>query len=500
MPRSRSSSRRSARRAQKASPLPSFRSVRNSLTTGGWVAVITTALVICSSLTAYGAYYDIYGNINQESVDTDAFGDRPTKVDGAVNILVIGSDVRTGENADYGEAEGERPDTLVIAHISPDQNSATLVNLPRDSYLDLPACAATDDKPGYDAHTGMIGEAMSLGGVSCLWTTVEQLTGIHIDHFVSVDFTGFKGMVDAIGGVDMCIPQAIQDDKAHLDLEAGEQTLNGEQALGYVRSRYAQGDGSDIGRIERQQEFMGAMLRQVMSSEVLASPSNLYAFLGSVTDSITTDDEFTVDAMADIAIAMREVDMASVRFMTVPNGPHPMDENRIAWTEPEAGELFQAIAQDVDLSGEDEGGGGGGGGGGGQSEEGGSGGGAAAETPEVSPGDVSVEILNGTDISGLAGQVSELLGAEGFVVAGTGNPADGPSDTTTVYYGPGQESHATAVADQLASATTAENPALGTTVQLVLGADWNGMQGSAGVPDSVRDNARSAEEEQTQCG
>ncbi|RCV47913.1 LCP family protein, partial [Marinitenerispora sediminis] len=194
MPRTRSSSRRSARRASRTS---SFRSVRNSLTTGGWVAVITTVLVICSSLTAYGAYYDIYGNISQESIDTDAFGDRPTKVDGAVNIMVIGSDVRTGENANYGAAEGERPDTLVIAHISPEQNSATLINLPRDSYLELPACAPTDDKPGYDAHLGMIGEAMSLGGVSCLWTTVEQLTGIHIDHFVSVDFTGFKGMVDS---------------------------------------------------------------------------------------------------------------------------------------------------------------------------------------------------------------------------------------------------------------------------------------------------------------
>ncbi|WP_258861923.1 LCP family protein [Marinitenerispora sediminis] len=167
------------------------------LTRGGWVAIGATALLIASSLTAYGAYYDIYGNISAESIDTDAFGDRPTKVDGAVNIMVIGSDVRTGENANYGAAEGERPDTLIIAHISPDHDGATLVNIPRDSYLDLPACAPTDDKPGYDAHLGMIGEAMSLGGISCLWTTVEQLTGIHIDHFVSVDFTGFKGMVDS---------------------------------------------------------------------------------------------------------------------------------------------------------------------------------------------------------------------------------------------------------------------------------------------------------------
>ncbi|RCV47380.1 LCP family protein, partial [Marinitenerispora sediminis] len=311
--------------------------------------------------------------------------------------------------------------------------------------------------------------------------------------FVSVDFTGFKGMVDSIGGVEMCIPAAVQDEKAKLDLEAGEQTLDGEQALAYVRSRYAQGDGSDISRIDRQQEFMGAMLRQVMSSEVLASPANLYAFLGSVTESITTDDEFTVDAMADIAIAMREVDMARVQFLTVPNGPHPLDENRIAWTEPEAGELFQAVAQDVDLSAEAESDGG-------QDDGGGDGGGGASEAPAVAPGDVAVEVLNGTDVSGLANQVSEQLTAQGFVVTGTGNPATGPTDTTTVYYGPGQEPHATAVADELGTAATEENAGLGTTVQLVLGGDWNGMGGSAGVPDSVRDNARSAAEETSQCG
>ncbi|MFC7327500.1 LCP family protein [Marinactinospora rubrisoli] len=460
------------------------------LTRGGWVAIGTTALVIASSLTAYGAYYDIYGNINAESVDTDAFGDRPTKVEGAVNILLIGSDVRTGENADYGAAEGERPDTLIIAHVSPDHDGATLVNIPRDSYLDLPACAATDDKPGYDPHLGMIGEAMSLGGVGCLWTTVEQLTGIHIDHFVSVDFTGFKGMVDAIGGVEMCVPAAVQDEKAKLDIEAGEQTLDGETALAYVRSRYAQGDGTDISRIDRQQEFMGAMLRKVMSSDVLASPGNLYAFLGSVTDSITTDDEFTVDAMADVAIAMREVDMASVRFVTVPNGQHPLDTNRIAWREPDASQLFEAIATDVELSEPEDSGSEPDSGDAPQED-------AEAEVTPADPSAVAVEVLNATDVDGLGADTGAELTAAGFQVAGTGNPSGETPSATTVYYAPGQESHAAAVAEHVDGARIEEDATLGETVLLVLAGDAGGS-GAAELPGA--ESARTAEETENACG
>ncbi|GAA3760163.1 LCP family protein required for cell wall assembly [Spinactinospora alkalitolerans] len=473
MPRNRSSSRRAA----------PARSARKKLTAGGWVAVIATALVICSSLTAYGAYYDIYGNISQESIDTDAFGDRPSKVEGAVNILVVGSDSRAGENAEYGEAESERPDTLVIAHISPDQDGATLINLPRDSLVDMPSCSPTEDKPGMSAHSGMIGESMSLGGVQCLWKTVEQLTDIHIDHFVSVDFGGFKGMVDSLGGVEMCIPEPLEDKKAKLDLEAGEQTLDGEQSLAFVRSRYAQGDGSDLGRIERQQEFMGAMLRKVMSSEVLASPTNLYDFLGSVTDSITTDDEFTVDSMADIAIAMREVDMSKVQFITVPNGAAPQDPNRIAWTQPDASELFQAVANDVDLSDDEE-------------EQEGGGSEEEAEEPSVAPEEVAVEVINGTTVSGLAGEAGAGLGDKGFQVTGTGNPQGAVPEATTVYYGSGQKEHAEAVAAELVNATTEENPALGTTVQLVLSGDWDGLKGAGGggIPDSVEGTTAEAAE------
>ncbi|PSK97073.1 LytR family transcriptional attenuator [Murinocardiopsis flavida] len=440
---------------------------------GAWAAIATTAAVIAGSLGGYGFYWDLTGNITTEDVEFGEFGDRPGKIEGAMNLMLVGSDVRTGENAKYGAAEGERPDTLVIAHISPGRQGAIMVNLPRDTMLELPACRKVGDKPGYAPHSGMIGDTMSLGGVECLWKTVEKLTGIHIDHFVSVDFGGFKGMVDSLGGVDMCIPKPLQDKKAKLNLKAGEQRLNGEQSLAFVRSRYSQGDGTDLGRIERQQEFMGAMLKKVMSSDILTSPSNLRGFLGAVTDSITVDEELTVDTMMDIAIAMREVDLENIEFVTVPNGAHPADPNRVAWSEPAAGELFKAIAKDADsLPGKGKGDKG--------DKKGGGGGAKKDDAPAVPPGDVSVEVINGTGTPGLGTQVAELLGGKDFQVAGSGNPQGEVPAETTVYYGEGKKGHAKALADTLENAKVAADPALDSTVRLVMAADWKGLSGDSG--------------------
>ncbi|MDA2805482.1 LCP family protein [Nocardiopsis sp. LSu2-4] len=428
--------------------------------------MVSTGLVILSLLTGYGVYFNIYNKINQEQIDFDEWGDRPTRIDGVMNIMIIGSDVRSGANSEYGDAEGERPDVLAVAHISPEKKSATLVNIPRDSIVDLPQCEAKDDKPGQQAHTAMIGEAMNNGGVECLWKTVEDLTDVHIDHFVSLDFTGFKEMVDAVGGVTMCIPEPIQDKNAgHLDLEAGEQKLNGEEALGYVRSRKGQGDGSDLSRISRQQDFMGAMLKTVMSGDVLSSPTTLNSFLGSVADSLTTDDGLTVSTMGDIGVAMREVDLDDVEFITVPNGPHPADANRVAWSEPKASQLWQQVAADeIGGGSEDDGGGSGGG----------------KEEEKVDPSGVSVEVLNGTSIPGLANEVSTGLTTRGFQPAGTGNPTGQVPPETTVYYGPGQKAAAEAVAKTFTNGTTEENSALGDTVQVIVSQDWDGFKASGG--------------------
>ncbi|WP_017581655.1 LCP family protein [Nocardiopsis valliformis] len=455
------------------------------LSAGQWIACVATALAIIASLGGYGWYQGLIGNITTAQVDTDEW-DRPTSVEGVMNLLIIGSDVRSGENADYGDVEGERPDTMLIASINVDNGAATLVNLPRDLMVDLPACEAVEGYEGMSPHEGMINSAMNFGGVGCQWNTVEQVTGVHLDHFVVMDFGGFKDMVDAIGGVEMCIPEPIDDVKAHLKLDAGLQTLDGEDSLGFVRSRYAQGDGSDLSRIDRQQEFMGAMLREVLSSEVMTSPVTITKFLGAVTDSITTDDDLTVDTMADIAISMREVDLDRVQFVTVPNGEHPADKNRIIMSDA-APALFEAINSGVDLSGGDD-----------EDEE-------KADDGAPSPGDISVEIVNNTGIEGLAVEIESVLVGDGYVVTGTGNPELRAPEFTTVYHGPGDAAAAKLLAGELSNAQTEEVEGLEQTLELVAGSDWQGFdtgsssssEGELSITDDL--GGKTAEKKESAC-
>ncbi|MFE3461155.1 LCP family protein [Nocardiopsis aegyptia] len=441
---------------KRSAPRPSGLLRAARLSTGQWVACVATALAIIASLGGYTWYQGIVGNITTAQVDTDQW-DRPTSVEGVMNILIIGSDVRSGENAEYGDAEGERPDTMLIASVNVDSGAATLVNLPRDLVVDLPGCEPSEGYEGMSAQSGMLNSAMTFGGVGCQWSTVEQVTGVHLDHFVMMDFGGFKDIVDAIGGVEMCVPQPIEDPKAHLTLDAGLQTLNGEDSLGYVRSRYGQGDGSDLSRIERQQEFMGAMLRQVLSSDVMASPVTVTNFLGAVTDSITTDEDLTIDTMADIAISMREVDLERVQFVTVPNGQHPADPNRIIMSDA-APALFEAVNNGTLMPEEEE-------------ED--AGGEEAEAAPD--PSEISVEVLNNTGIEGLAGEVEGVLLGEGYTVTGTGNPTERLPAATTVYYAPGEEAAADLLAGSLDQAATEEVAGLEQTLELVIGADWTGF-------------------------
>lgn len=432
------------------------------LSLGQWIATIFTALAIVASLLGYGWYQSIIGNITTAQVDTDEW-DRPANVEGVMNILLIGSDERSGENADYGEAEGERPDTMLIASINVDNGAATLINLPRDLMVDLPECEAVEEYEGMSAHNGMINSAMTFGGMGCQWKTVEQVTGVHLDHFVVMDFVGFKDMIDAIGGVEMCIPEPVDDPKAHLVLDAGLQVLDGEESLGFVRSRYGQGDGSDLSRIDRQQEFMGAMLREVLDSDVMTSPVTITNFLGAVTDSITTDEDMTVDIMTSIAISMREVDLDRVQFVTAPNGQHPDDENRITLKEPDASELFEEINSGTDLTGvgdEDD-----------PSDD---------SDASVDPSDITLEVLNNTAVEGLATEVEAVLLSDGYVVTDTGNPEARFPEATTIYHVPGEEEAAQLLADHIGQAQVAEAENLNQTLELVIGEDWQGVAGSGG--------------------
>ncbi|MEU8973027.1 LCP family protein [Streptomyces monashensis] len=275
--------------------------------------------------------------------------ERPTAlVKGAQNILLIGSDTRSGDgNARYGRDLGsERSDTTILLHLAANRRSATAVSLPRDLMVDVPGCLRTDGSRSAPVFT-MFNSAYSVGGSACSIRTVEKLTGVRIDHHVVVDFSGFKEMVDAVDGVRVCLKEPIHDKAAKLKLPAGEVELDGEQALGFVRARESLGDGSDTERMERQQQFLGALVNKMQSGDVLLNPVKLYPVLDAATSSLTADPELaSLRGLYQLVRGLRNIPIKQVQFLTVPRKPYVHDANRDQLVEPEAGKLFARLRAD----------------------------------------------------------------------------------------------------------------------------------------------------------
>jgi LCP family protein required for cell wall assembly len=306
------------------------------------IGVTAAAVILCCT------YIYLIGNVRQVEVTPEYLGGaRPPKGStGALNILLVGSDqqeIKNGGNA------GERTDTIMLVHLSADRNEAAIVSFPRDSMVRLPACRSREGFPGQRPHVGMINSSFNYG-IGCTWKTIESLTGIHIDHFVQLDFGGFRGIVDAIGGVDICIPEAIKDRYAQLNLPAGWQTLHGEQALAYVRARHSIGDGTDIGRIQRQQYFISAMARKAVGREILLHPARLLGLLNAATRSFTTDAGLTPAVMRDLALAAIRLSFDDIRFFTTPWRYSITSPGRVEWRQGSARKLFRLIAADQPLT------------------------------------------------------------------------------------------------------------------------------------------------------
>ncbi|WP_433333907.1 LCP family protein [Spirillospora sp. CA-294931] len=316
-------------------------------------ALGAAALLLVTGAGAVGLYYDIVGGIDQKNAKGQ-LGARPKKLNKSLNILLLGSDTRDGDNARYGAAAGmtgARSDTAVLLHISPNRDQAVGISFPRDSMVKIPKCKK--EKGGeVPAQFGMLNAAFAYAGPTCTWKTLESLTGIHIDHFVQIDFAGFKRMVDALDGVEVCLEKPVNDPRAELSLKAGKQTVKGEQALGYVRARYSLGDGGDLGRIERQQKFMASVVNKATSGEVLTDPAKTYKFLKAASKSITTDDELDLGTMRKLASSLKGMSAGQVRFVTVPVEGYAPDPNRVQWNDEQAKPLFEAIRHDNDLPAE----------------------------------------------------------------------------------------------------------------------------------------------------
>ena len=279
--------------------------------------------------------------------------ERPTSlVKGAQNILLIGSDTRSGDdNDDYGRDSGtERSDTTILLHLAADRRTATAISLPRDLMVDVPACLRADGSRS-EPMFAMFNYAFQMGGSGCTIRTVEKLTDIRVDHHVVVDFHGFKEMVDAVDGVQVCLRSPIDDKAAKLKLPAGRVTLDGEQALGYVRARKTLGDGSDTDRMDRQQRFLGALVNKVQSNDVLLNPVKLYPVLDAATSSLTTDPDLaSLRGLYQLVRGLRDIPTERVQFLTVPRESYVYNANRDQLVEPEAEKLFERLRRDAPLA------------------------------------------------------------------------------------------------------------------------------------------------------
>ncbi|MHC8563234.1 LCP family protein [Streptomyces albidoflavus] len=254
---------------------------------------------------------------------------------GALNILLVGSDTRAGQgNGQYGAARGQRSDTVILLHLAADRRSATAMSIPRDLMVEIPSCRRADGQSA-PARTAQFNYAYSYGGTACTIRTVERLTRIRVDHHMVVDFQGFKRMVDAVDGVRICLKQPMDDKDAHVRLPAGEHTLNGEQSLGFVRARKSLGNGSDTDRMERQQQFLGALVAKVQSNGVLLNPGKLYPLLDAATSSLTTDPSIaSLIDLYDLVRSMRNIPTKEVRFLTVPREAYAGTPIVTSWWSP----------------------------------------------------------------------------------------------------------------------------------------------------------------------
>lgn len=300
-------------------------------------------------------YRHLSGNITSVDINKALGTSRPSEIaepnkpHRPINILLIGSDTRQGQKGHFGVVAGARSDTTILLHINADRTLAYGISIPRDSMVERPACTTASgsvDPGGLD----MFNAAFSVGGPACTVKTVESLTHIRIDHFVEVDFNGFRGMVDALGGVKVCLPYAVHDDVGHINLPAGTHTFDGFESLQYVRERHAFSGGSDIGRTYRQQAFLASMANKVISAGTLLNPIRLYKFLDAATKSLTTDTGLdSVAKLASFADQVKGIGRKNIQFMTVPTQAWPPDANRVEWM-PSANKIWYRIRYDEQLS------------------------------------------------------------------------------------------------------------------------------------------------------
>jgi LCP family protein required for cell wall assembly len=320
--------------------------------------ILSISIVAISAISWAGL-----GRITAAIPKIDAFAgldDRPKKESSAINYLIVGSDTREGlTRAEIRKlkvggpevAAGKRSDTMLLVHVSKKRDKAAIISIPRDSYALIPEHKNSQGKVIPAAYS-RINSAFNWGGAPLLIQTFEEMSGLRIDHYIEVNFVGFVRMVDALGGVEICTKRDIDDPKSHLVLPAGRHVLDGVDSLKYVRTRYFDGLG-DLGRMKRQQEFAGAMLRKATSAGVLLNPVKMVDFIGSALDSVVTDEDLSQSDLLTLGKQLRNLSASNVRTLTIPLKYYNYRKNGVSgavlWDPVLAPELFNRIKNDEAL-------------------------------------------------------------------------------------------------------------------------------------------------------
>ncbi|MFI9763226.1 LCP family protein [Streptomyces sp. NPDC051963] len=302
-------------------------------------------------------YWHLNDNIKSVDIDSALGDDRPAKSmttpDGSVsasplptealNILVLGSDSREGEENQKlggGDSGGARSDTAMVVHLDAGRTEATVVSIPRDTLVTRPSCPLSSGESTEEAYGVMFNSAYAVGGPACAVKTVESMTNVRMDHYIEIDFSGFAKLVDALGGVTVTTDEDIDDEDSHLTLAAGTHHLDGEQALALARTRHGIGDGSDLGRIGLQQTLVKALLDQL--SDI--SPTRLYSVADAVTASLTTDTGLdSLTELISLGQSLKGLSADDTTTVTMPVVTAPSNANRVVAEEPEAGELWESL-------------------------------------------------------------------------------------------------------------------------------------------------------------
>ncbi|WP_455351447.1 LCP family protein [Streptomyces sp. SYSU K217416] len=380
-----------------------------------------------------------------------------------MNVLLVGTDARDkiteAEKKQYrlGGAPCHCTDTVMLVHISEDRERASIVSLPRDSYAEVPAHTDLTSGKQHEAHPVRLNAAYAEGGPTLTVRTVEHMTKVKIDHYLEIDFTSFMKTVDAVGGVEICTVRPMKDTYTGLSLPAGNHQLTGGQALQYVRSRHIDG-AADLGRMQRQQRFLAALISRVTSTGVLFNPVKFRQVSATVLGSVRADEDFGMQQMLALGQAMRGFSPSSSEFTSVPVGDasYPVKGigSTVKWDEEKATRLFSALRDDRPLAPHRP-----------QRQP--------AAPVDVPPRQIRVHIENGTAVDGLGGRIDRALKATGFNTTGTpGNAARQDVRRTVVSYDPRWNRSARSLAVALPGAQLRPVKGLGPTLRVTAGTDF----------------------------